>query len=259
VSPGYGIVISPLKLGYSMRNGASIQQVVQLSVAYPKILGPRRALTPLLVSFAMAFLGPQLQAGTIQFSTTIALDPSFLHTVPSIFYLQEFSASPTFPVHAGDVITGIITFSNGSLSVVNHAGDIAFEDMSFLVADFMVEDPLTQWSQDLQVLGLTGNSGFSNPVHMGTSFGGAVVGADLVTQAAQDFTFTGFAYTLNVSSVALGNQEITAPFYFSSLAIASDAITVNINSVPEPNSSALVFCGLSLVGLAAIRWSRRVR
>jgi hypothetical protein len=206
---------------------------------------------PLL--FAAASMGLPLQATSFEFSTSIALDPSFFLAPNG--YLQTLPGFSIVPLQAGDTLTGIVTFSNGSLSVSDPAGN-GFQTLEFLDPG----GPSANWSETILVLGLIGNLGNSNPSTSDFN-GGGILSAEVFTSpfpTPQDFTFTGFSYTITVTSV-LG-QQTTAPFTTADIrAFAGSGGTVDINfDTPEPSSTALVLCGLlALLGLAAATSFRR--
>ncbi len=103
------------------------------------------------------------------FLRSIALDPASLNAPNT--YLQWIYGAPSFQLQAGDVITGTILFSNGSLSIRNAAGlnITRFEP-------FSVPNSSTAFSATVQVLGLTGVLGLDNPFQTGMYYGGSVVG-----------------------------------------------------------------------------------
>jgi hypothetical protein len=198
-------------------------------------------------------MGLPLQAAKFEFSASVALDPSFL--IAPNGYLQALPVFSSITLQTGDTLTGTVTFSNGSLSVLDPAGN-GFQTLDFLDPG----GPSADWSETILVLGLIGNLGASNPSTNDLN-GGGIISAEVFTSpfpTPQDFTFTGFSYTITVTSVI--GQETTTPFSTADVrAFAGSGGTVDINfNSPEPSSIALVLCGLlALLGLAAARSFRR--
>lgn len=83
---------------------------------------------PLL--FAAGCMGLPLQAHTYEFSSSIALDPSFL--IDTNYYLQAVPGFSNITLQTGDTLTGTVTFSNGSLSVLDPGGN-GFQTLIFLI------------------------------------------------------------------------------------------------------------------------------
>jgi hypothetical protein len=97
-------------------------------------------------------MGLPLQAATFEFSASVALDPSFL--IASNGYLQALPGFSSITLQAGDTPTGTVTFSNGSLTVLDPAGN-GFQTVDFLDPG----GPSANWSETILVLGLIGNLG----------------------------------------------------------------------------------------------------
>lgn len=190
------------------------------------------------MSFA-ALAAVPLNASSYTFSESVSISPAFLQLNNTAYY--ETFAIPTFNLQAGDTIAATITFSNGSISVANTAGDGAGEGAELESLD--PSDPQTHWSGTVELLGLTGNFGLSNPTST-AGYGGAVLGGIASTLEAQDFSFTGFAFDITLLSLTLDNQPVTSPFTLGAIGISASSLTVN--AVPEPGTPALVPGGLGL-------------
>jgi hypothetical protein len=109
----------------------------------------------LVLIFAAATSASQVHATTFDFSTSVALSPSFAF---SGGYLQSGLAGAPITVQAGDTITGTIDLTGGSLSL---AGQVNWLDFDFL------GNASTQWTSNVTLLGVIGTIGQAIPVVLG--------------------------------------------------------------------------------------------
>ncbi len=196
-------------------------------------------------------------AANITYNATVALDPTALMPKPNNYfntkdlYVQYVSGFPTVNVQSGDTVTGTITFTNGSLGLENAAGDFSWG------ATFeFFGNAGTAFSSTVNVLGLTGTLGTSNPTpNSGVSYGNSVFEALIPGLQNQDYTFTGMTFTLNVSSIAANSgPQTSVPFSFSRIEANADTITVNTGAAtPEPASASLAAAALGLAAMARRR------
>lgn len=195
-------------------------------------------------------------AATITYNATVSLDPTALQPRGTYFtdhdlYNQSLSGEPSITVQAGDVVTGTITFTNGSLGLRTSPGDFSW-GASF---DFF-GNAGTDFTSSVQVLGLTGNLVTSNPTPNGShSLGNSVFGAGIPGLAGQNYTFTGMAFTINLYSVESFASGLEQPVTFSlgRVEAMADAITVNVDTAPEPASLTLSLSGFLLLAVAVNR------
>jgi hypothetical protein len=179
---------------------------------------------------------------TITYSTTINLNPAYASPGQ---YLESVSGGTPFNVKAGDTITGTITFANGEL---NMSGNVSYLELAFL------GNAQTAFTSTTQLLGVTGSLGGANPYTATGALGNGVVGSVYhATAPSENFSITGFNYTIDVSGVQAngGTIQTTTPFTPYALEVSATGVSV----VPLPASAWLMLSALG--GLGFFRWRER--
>lgn len=179
------------------------------------------------------------------YSTTVNLDPADLYGGDG--YLQYFSGTPSMTLSSGDTISGTILFGNGSVSVRNAANTSPnWIDFAFF------GNGGTIFTSTVQFLGVTGTLGSANPHSSTMTYGNSVLGADVDgVLAAQDFSFTGIEYTIDISNITDNdtNEPGSVPFNFGAIDIRSGHVGLDVATVPEPASLTLLGMGIAGIGL----------
>jgi hypothetical protein len=163
-------------------------------------------------------------------------------------FLLQFGVASPVTVQAGDVITGTFTFVNGpilleSSSSYNQSLNIFFSPTS--------GSPSLGATTSIDLLGVQGSYPGPNPFSVNGG-GCCFAPEEYSVDTAADFSFTGFTYTIDVTSVSTGSASV----YFSQFGV--DAQTVQFGTaIPEPSS--MMFCGIGFLALAWGAGRRRFR
>ena len=156
------------------------------------------------------------------------------------FYNQTFGVASPVTVQAGDVITGAFTFIGGPILMETPSGDT---DES-LVAFFSPTSgsPSLGETFSLTFQGLNGTYPGANS--SGGSGGCCFIAEEYSNGGAYDFSFTGFTYTIDVTSVSTGSTSV----YFSQFSLGAQLVEFG-TAIPEP--STMMLCG---IGFLALGW-----
>jgi hypothetical protein len=96
------------------------------------------------------------------------------------------------------------------------------------------------------------NGIFPGAITSGGSGGCCFIAEQYSNGSAYDFSFTGFTYTINVTSVSTGSTSV----YFSQFSLGAQVVEFG-TAIPEP--STMMFCGLGFLALAWGVGRRRFR
>ncbi len=185
-------------------------------------------------------------ATTFTYNDTITLIPSLITTNGSrADYTQLFSGNPVIQVQAGDVVTGTITFANGPVELTNVANTFSADLVLYLTPTSGA--PSVGLQTNIQFLGLSGVLGTTNPTPTQNSGGCCLTGMYFSNGAAADFTFTGFNYTIDITSLSAGSS-------FALTQLSMDGSTIAIGSAATPEPASIALCA---IGCGWLAWRKR--
>lgn len=163
---------------------------------------------------------------------------------------QYIPSSTIFTVQAGDIITGSISFSNGPVSLQSQANTL----MQALIGFDASPAPIAlNGTFSLTLQGLSGIPPGPSP-WTGTSSGALTASAATFTTPT-NFSFSGFNYTINVTSVTPsgGGPQTSAGVRFQYLGLQRINLSIaGASATPEPTA-----VGLFAAGCGLLVWSRR--
>jgi hypothetical protein len=203
-----------------------------------------------LLSFFVVLTAICQASTTYTVNKTITLDPNGITSSSgNEFYTLQFSNTSAVTVQSGDTITGTVSFVGGPILIEAPSGDFN-EAVGIFFSQATSAGLSTGSTANLQFLGLNGVFPETNPTPPTNNGGGPLIAFEFSNGQAFDFSFTGFTYTINITSL----NTTPAPFYFSQFNLGGQTILFG-SSVPEPSTEAL--CGIGCLGLVwAVRRHR---
>jgi hypothetical protein len=201
----------------------------------------------LSLGVAAAMCAAAASAATINYSATIALDPSMYNVAGELVVPLPGAA---IPLAVGDTLSGTIAFAgHDSITVYNSP---VLGDREWLHA-FFEPDPGTtaESTGDFTLLGVTGD--YDGPSTITSSPVDGAVGFSKITNLTNSsFSFTGISFNITYIDDLEGGgglpftTEVTPGFF-------EVALTPSTISVPEPSAWALLILGFASAGTALRR------
>ncbi len=204
----------------------------------------------LFVPLALITTSVICQATTFTYNQTITLDPNLISTNGSgiTTFNQFIPGTSPLPVQAGDVITGTINFSNGPITLQGQANTV-MQAIIFFDAAPAGSISLTGTSSST-LLNYSGN--LTQGANWTGNSSGSLSAAAAQFGAPYQFSFTGWAYTIDITSVTIGGNPASGFVKFDDVGFQANSISF-ASATPEPATVGLAGFACLAVAFAGRR------